>query len=390
MILTNKQEEGLRIAVQRYREGQPYTCISGYAGTGKSTLVKYIIAALNVNPGIDVAYVAFTGKAAEVLRHKGCANATTAHKLLYKAKPMPDGKFRFIPRDILENPYKVIVVDEVSMLPLDLWNLLLSHKVYIIACGDPFQLPPISKDTDNRILEHPHVFLDEIMRQAKESEIIRITMDIREGKALECFSGNEVQVINKNDIVSGMYSWADQVITATNKMRNDVNALMRQLYERDPEPQVNDKVICLRNCWEQLDDLGETALVNGTIGTITEIEKQYARYPIYGIPSVPILKLTIDTEYETFHNIIADYTSVKEGNKFLTPEQEYKIFINKRCPPAPIEFNYGYAITCHRAQGSQWSNVMVIEERFPFDKIEHARWLYTACTRASKKLILVR
>lgn len=360
------------------------------AGTGKSTLVKYIIAALEIDPEFDVAYVSFTGKAAEVLRHKGCSNATTAHKLLYKAKPMPDGKFRFIPRDTLENPYKVIVVDEVSMLPLDLWNLLLSHKVYIIACGDPFQLPPISKDTDNHILEQPHVFLDEIMRQAKESEIIRITMDIREGKALECFSGNEVQVINKSDIVSGMYSWADQVITATNKMRNDVNALMRQLYERDPEPQINDKVICLRNCWEQLDDLGETALVNGTIGTITEIEKQYARYPIYGIPSVPILKLTIDTEYETFHNIIADYTSVKEGGKFLTPEQEYKIFINKRCPPAPIEFNYGYAITCHRAQGSQWSNVMVIEERFPFDKIEHARWLYTAATRAENKLIIAK
>lgn len=66
MVLTTKQEEGLRTAVERYRLGEKYTCISGYAGTGKSTLVTFIIAALNVNPE-DVCYVAFTGKAAMVL-----------------------------------------------------------------------------------------------------------------------------------------------------------------------------------------------------------------------------------------------------------------------------------------------------------------------------------
>ena len=56
----------------------------------------------------------------------------------------------------------------------------------------------------------------------------------------------------------------------------------------------------------------------------------------------------------------------------------------------PKEFTYAYAITTHKAQGSEWSKVLVMEESFPFDKQEHARWLYTACTRAAEKLVLVR
>ena len=137
MILTRKQEEGLKIAVERHRAHEKYTVIAGYAGTGKSTLVQFIIAALNLNAD-DVAYVTFTGKAASVLRHKGCPNAMTAHKLLYYSKRMPSGKFVFKPRPILEGNYSLIVVDEISMLPKDLWELLLSHNIPVIACGDPF------------------------------------------------------------------------------------------------------------------------------------------------------------------------------------------------------------------------------------------------------------
>ena len=84
MILTNKQQEGLKIAVQRYKDREPYTVISGYAGSGKSTLIKFIISALGLEDD-EVAYVAYTGKAAQVLKQKGCPNAETAHKLLYKA-----------------------------------------------------------------------------------------------------------------------------------------------------------------------------------------------------------------------------------------------------------------------------------------------------------------
>ena len=162
MVLTNKQEEGLRIAVERYRIGEKYTVIAGFAGTGKSTLIKFIIAALNVPPE-EVCYVAYTGKAAQVLKQKGCPNAITAHKLLYKAKPMPNGTYKFEPK-LSIGDYKIIIVDEISMLPKAMWNRLLAHNIYVIACGDPFQLPPIDKDSDNKVLENPHIFLDEIMR----------------------------------------------------------------------------------------------------------------------------------------------------------------------------------------------------------------------------------
>ena len=107
------------------------------AGTGKSTLIKFIIAALGIAPE-DVGYVAFTGKAAQVLKQKGCPNPTTAHKLLYKAKQLSNGKYIFEPRYELENDFKIIIVDEVSMLPMEMWKLLLSHKIHVIACGDPY------------------------------------------------------------------------------------------------------------------------------------------------------------------------------------------------------------------------------------------------------------
>lgn len=107
------------------------------AGTGKSTLIKFIIAALDIPPE-EVSYVAYTGKAAQVLKQKGCPNPITAHKLLYKAKPMPNGTYKFEPKASLEENYKIIVVDEVSMLPKEMWNRLLSHHIHVIACGDPF------------------------------------------------------------------------------------------------------------------------------------------------------------------------------------------------------------------------------------------------------------
>lgn len=100
-------------------------------------MIKFIIASLDVDPEVEVAYVAYTGKAANVLQSKGCPNATTAHKLLYKAIPLPTGGFRFEEKFLGDSGLKVIVVDEVSMLPIEMWNLLLKHRIYVIAAGDP-------------------------------------------------------------------------------------------------------------------------------------------------------------------------------------------------------------------------------------------------------------
>ena len=393
MELNTKQEEGLKIAVARFKERQPWTCIAGYAGTGKSTLIKFIIAALGVNEE-DVAYVAYTGKAANVLKQKGCLNAITAHKLLYHAVQMPDGKYMFKSKRKLDGEYKIIVVDEVSMLPKVMWELLLTHRVHILATGDPGQLPPINKDQDNQVLAHPHIFLDEIMRQEAESEIIRLSMHVREGRPIGEFkaSGAQVQIIDKSQLITGMYEWADQILCATNKTRQDINNLIRQLRGYGVEPEEDDKIISLHNHWGIL-SLENSPLTNGSIGSILRSEKQYIYYPQYinnGEKVEVLWTHILDESGEHFMDIPIDYKLLTTGEKALTSMQEYKITKNKKLLPPPYEFAYGYAITTHKAQGSEWNKVLLIEESFPFDKEEHKRWLYTGITRASDKLVVVK
>lgn len=389
MVLTAKQEEGLKIAVARYKNNEPWTCIAGYAGTGKSTLVKFIVAALGLYPA-EVCYIAFTGKAAKVLREKGCENAMTAHRLLYQSYPRNDGTFYHKPRRPLDYPYKLIVVDEISMLPKEIWDLLISHRIHVIALGDPGQLPPIGES--NGVLDHPHIFLDEIMRQAQESEIIRLTMDIRDGKPLELFRGNEVQIIDKKDVVSGMYTWADQILVAKNETRRTVNHLMRKYLHDidDPAPIVGDKVICLRNDWDHPSEAGDV-MVNGTIGTLTKIDL---------LNNNPFLRPMMvcdfwsddysDDDVENspqdliFRGVNMDYRLLTTGEPTVTAQNW------KRFPKIwrPREFDYGYCITTHKAQGSEYDKVLVFEEFLRGG--HHAEWLYTAATRAKEKLVIVR
>ena len=393
MVLTNKQEEGLKIAVARFKAREPWTCISGYAGSGKSTLVKFIVAALGI-PEEDVCYVAYTGKAATVLKQKGCMNAMTAHKLLYWSSPTPTGKFIFKPRTVLEFPYQVIVVDEISMLPKSMWDLLLKHKKYILALGDPGQLPPINKDEDNHVLDNPHIFLDEIMRQAQESEIIRLSMHVREGNPLSTFeaAGAQVQIFNTNQVVNGMYSWADQILCGTNAKRIELNNYIRNQRGFDPtKPQVGDKIISLRNHWQTISTSGMWALTNGAIGTITEYNIEAKSLPFY-ISQTPVNYMMTDMELEdqdTFLKLPIDYQYFLDGTPSLTPRQSYLLNKNEYAPDAPFEFAYAYAITTHKAQGSEWDKVLVFEEAFPYNKEEHRRWLYTAVTRAKDKLVLI-
>lgn len=363
------------------------------AGTGKSTLVKFIISALNLNQE-DVAYVAFTGKAANVLTQKGCPNATTAHKLLYHARQLPNGKFTFAPKKVLEHRYKLIVVDEISMLPIQMWELLLKHKIYILVCGDPAQLSPIDKDADNHVLDHPHIFLDEIMRQAQESEIIRLSMDIRAGNPLpKHYNGNEVIIIPEKELVSGMYDWADQIICATNNKRNTINFDIRSLKGYSTEPQIGDKVIALRNYWDIVSENSELALTNGTIGTLQSFELGMRTPPIYIADSAyNILNSTISTdENDTFTDLEIDYKFFTSGQKSLTPQQEFLLRKNKNINfGPPMEFAYAYAITCWKAQGSEWNKILLFEEKFPFDINEHKRYLYTGLTRAKEKIVIVK
>jgi exodeoxyribonuclease-5 len=279
------------------------------------------------------------------------------------------------------------------MLPKKMWDLLLSHKIHVLALGDPFQLPPINAEDDNHVLDKPHVFLDEIMRQAQDSEIIRLSMHIREGKPVSTFnaSNQQAMIITEADVVTGMYEWADQIICATNAKRELINNQMRELKGFGPEPQIGDKVISLRNEWDFM-SLQGNPLTNGSIGIISNMIDSKIWLPkyIYDKPfDILHLDLVLDDE-DIIYSAPIDYNYLKTGKKTLSSKQEYQMMKNKMCPDPPFEFTYGYAITCHKGQGSQWDKVLVFEERFPFEQEQHARWLYTAVTRAAERVVIVR
>ena len=393
MILTKKQAEGLLISIDRYNAGKKYTVISGYAGSGKSTLVRFIIEALDVDED-DVCYCAFTGKAAEVLRKKGNKNACTLHKLLYESIPKPEGGFYRKPKPCLD--YNIIVVDEVSMAPKTLIDLLFSHNVYVICLGDPGQLPPIDKDEDNHLLDHPHIFLDEIMRQAQESEIIRLTMKIRNNEPIDYYDGKEVKIIPYSQLNTGALQWADQVLTATNAKRESINNQMRQLLNHPDYPVDGDKMICLRNYWDDFSNNGDP-LINGTIGILQnsfQTWRQIPRFVKSNIKKFDVLMgdLVIPDMDDVYLMTEMDRQMIMSGKKCCDWKLSYKLGKLKLGygEIVPKEFTYAYAITIWKAQGSEWNKVLVLEENFPYDKETHRRAMYTAATRASKRLVWVR
>lgn len=347
-----------------------------------------------IDPDVDVCYAAFTGKAAQVLMKKGNLNVSTLHKLLFEHIPKPNGGFFRKNKATLD--YKIVVVDEVSMAPKELMDLLFKHNVHVICLGDPFQLPPVSKDDDNHLLDKPHIFLDEIMRQAAESEIIRMTMDIRQGKELTPYQGKDVIILPQSALNTGMLQWADQVIVATNATRVNVNNQMRELLRRGDKPEDGDKVICLKNEWNDFSDEGNP-LVNGTIGFLKNSYVVENRIPNY---------LRVDGDPMTISTLMTDFTSdsgdsygllgldnkmILTGEAALNWKLKYRLGKNEKTQwMVPKEFTYAYGITCWKAQGSEWPKVLAIEETFPFNRLEHQRFLYTIATRAVDKLVLIR
>lgn len=393
MELTIKQELGLKEILKRYKHGEKYTTVAGYAGTGKSTLVKFAIAALDVED-TKVAYATYTGKAAEVLRKKGNAGACTLHKLLYDHIPKFGGGFYRKPKTTLD--VTIVVVDEVSMVPQSMIDLLLKHQVYIIFLGDPFQLPQIDKKEENHLLDNPHVFLDEIMRQAAESEIIRLTMKIRANEKIAFARGSEAIIMPQRELTTGCLTWADQILVATNATRQNINNQVREILGYSGLPQDGERMICLKNYWDDFNDNGD-ALVNGTTGIIKNPFESFRRIPRFiknDRYDLPIVQGDFypDGSDIPFESVEMDKDMIEKGEPCIDWRVSYQLgkIKDKYGELRPREFSFAYAITCHKAQGSEWGKVLTIEERFPFDRTEHARWLYTACTRASEKLVLVR
>ena len=392
MILTNEQEQALKTIIAKYKNHEKYVTVCGYAGVGKSTLVKFAIEALDVAED-KVAYACFCGKAAEVLRKKGNKNAMTLHKLLYDSIPRKGGGFFRKPKIKLE--YDIVVVDEISLAPKSMLDMLLKHKVFCIFIGDNFQLPQIDKNEAHNFLDNSDIFLSTVMRQAAESEIIQLTMKIRQGEDINYFQGQEVQVLPHTQLNTGMLLWADQILTATNIKRHSINQEMRKLLGYNSLLCNNEKIVVKRNYWDDCNEDGD-ALVNGTVGTIANIYDSFIKLPLnikIQNHTIPTICGDITPEFgASFKNINLDKNFLIKEEPCVDWRVSYQVgkMKNKIGDILPKQITYGYALTCHAAQGSEWDKVLVLEENFPFDKTEHARWLYTACTRASEKLVLLR
>ena len=189
-----------------------------------------------------------------------------------------------------------------------------------------------------------------------------------------------------------MLKWADQILCGTNAKRIDINSQMRGLLGKVGEPQDGDKIICTRNYWDVCAD-NEDPLINGTIGTLKNSFNSCNYIPKYmgGGKIDTVITDFIADSGSYFNKLEIDRTMFSTGKPTLDWKTSFKLSKNPKTRNLiPLEFDYGYCITGHKSQGSEYEKVLVIEERYPFDKEEHLRWLYTCCTRASEKLVLIK
>ena len=338
----------------------------GFAGTGKSTLAKYV-----GKKATKVVYGAFTGKAAMVMRRKGCAGASTLHSMIYKMEEGADrtgGKPKFHLNPLSEvKDAGLVIVDEVSMVDAQLGMDLLSFGVPVLVLGDPFQLPPV-KGSGYFTANQPDVMLTEIHRQAAGNPIIQMATAIREGKPLDYGTYGTSRVISRSEVTSAEVMAADQVLVGRNKTRQTYNARIRELMGRKGAmPEEGDRVVCLKN------DAGKR-IFNGM--TFSVIEAKFK----------PRGRIDMVLKPEDAGSRVATVAVVTHELFFLDRQEEMtwgqRMDFN--------EFTYGYALTCHKSQGSQWDNVYLFDESAAFRRDGADRWLYTAVTRAAEQITVVR
>jgi len=362
IILTETQKSVLKKIKKWYKKNeQKYFVLSGCAGSGKSTLVKYIIEEIGISESV-VSFMAYTGKAAQVLAAKGHPNSSTIHSKIYNFREDKRGNFEKIlkMRSDLRS-FKLFIVDECSMLNEELIDDLLFFNIPIIFIGDHNQLDPI--EGNNFLLENPDIRLNEPLRQAKESSIIELSEAIFNGTKLNIGRyGNNVWIVDKLPLKT--FKNANQVICGYNKTRRKYNTLMRLGKEKD-FPIKGEKLICKKNNWEKyvFTNVGELYLTNGLIGMAGNTVVRYSGLDFY--PEITYNKFECKFDSHFW-----------ETGKELKGLKKYD------------KFDLGYCITTHASQGSEYENCVVIVEPIGSTNLQKRKWLYTAITRAKSKLIL--
>jgi len=386
------------------KKNKAFFYLAGFAGTGKTTCATSFAEGV----GGQVLYAAYTGKAASVMRARGCHNATTLHSLVYLPKMkcrqllgeledqhalvhagslvMSASEEQELVRRIAEERTNLarpsfslnegselknaalLVVDECSMCSEQMGKDLLSFGVPILALGDPFQLPPV-RGEGFFTAGQPDYLLTDIHRQASDNPIIAMATTIREGRELELGKYGSSEVTNQ--IAPQEALQHDQVLVGRNQTRRDYNVKIRRLLGRTELVEVGDRVVCLRNNHEQ-------GLMNGAVFTVNNVHP-YDSTLGDGVDNSYVLGLTDDAGQMmsvNAHRDTFEAGGVPEGSGYFERQ-------------GAEEFCHAYALTCHKSQGSQWNSVLVMDESQAFGQ-NAARWLYTAATRASERLTILR
>lgn len=411
------QSRALDEVARFMRDPSHQVCLfAGYAGTGKTTLAKHFV---SCEPG-QWLFAAYTGKAAYRMRQCGCEGARTIHSLIYR----PAGeslrseivalemKIRALEAAILSDPNSTadhekeirrllelrrellsdnqprfalwansplgesnvdgVVIDEASMVDEQLANDLMSFGKKILVLYDPFQLPPVGA-AGYFTKRQPNVMLTEIHRQARDSGVLRLATSVRESGLSALWSHDnslDCQVIRANTLSSDDYDLellgASQVLCGTNRTRRALNLRLRELLGRGGLVDHTERIICLKN-------YRELGLYNGSQWIVDE-----------GQISEDGLVVSMDVSSEddpTIKTTVAGWTHHFTGEMQELEQMGYER--REMC-----EFDYSYAITVHKAQGSQWENVVLMNESSMM-KSDREKWLYTGITRAQKSLTVL-
>lgn len=374
--------------------------LAGYAGTGKTALLKHtVLNTLNLDDTVSAAFVTPTGKAATVLIKNGVA-ACTVHRLIYQSqtteqeveingKKIKVEKLVFRRRESIDKSIKLIVLDEASMVSDEVLGDILNFGVKVLLCGDNAQLPPV--EGFNNFLKSPDYTLTQIVRQQLDNPIVRLAQLARENSPIPfgSFNGKVLVTSSRNFTGKNRESLlrCDQVICGLNRTRVKINDEIRAAKGLSGLPKDGDKLICTLNNWEQfIDDEMRFNLVNGIIGTAIE--------PFYDTAAfMGFMQFKPDFLDKNCPEALPFDTGVFEGGEYRYKHGDTFAKFDENGEATGVftlnRFEFGYCISCHKAQGSEFDNVVIFDESYAF-KEDANRWLYTALTRARKKLILVR
>ena len=411
MQLSSDQESAISTILDWYKTPtrKQYITLGGYAGTGKTTVIAELRSLLPVD--LKVAYCAYTGKATSVLRNKLLNNKSiyekdisgTIHSLIYE--PIIENEEIIGWRKKSELECDLIIVDESSMVSREIFDDLLSYGKPIICIGDHGQLPPISED-DFNLMSNPEIRLEVIHRydNSEESPLLRISTLAREegfipyGEYGENVLKTGVKDSNRiTKFVNLMGNFENSFcVVGFNSTRIGMNRKFRTWLKRPDCPIIGDRIICLRNNKNALD----IPIYNGMIGTLTE---KFSCEKFYDI------SCRFDGENQLYNGYVSKCNFNAE--KQPKPEYIYKSeiikwkrqktvgdyysvnnnIIKKKEKILLDNFDYAYAITCHKSQGSEMDNVMVIEQKCSYWSSGDMwnRWLYTAVTRSRKNLLII-